>query len=409
MKNIILLSLLLITSIAFSQTDPAYHSVKLKADSATIVHSAGYGQIFFNTQSNKFQGWNGTNTRNFLRAGDIITRSYGGVLPGGNTGQIPRKNSNSDYDWIWVTPSTAATNEFMKADATGNSVGAKWYNPSAGTYEIGDVSTSGNKTISAINTAGTAALTINAQTNLSITTALGGAFIFTGGVFVLNGNGTIGNLPLQIFSSKASTTATVVAGFGTDYEFKIQNGSGSVVSNAANIQIITTDPNNGTEDYDAVIKLKQNGSSGEKFRVTSDGRIYGTALHNNSGSLTGTTNQYVASGTYTPTLTNVTNVAASTAYACQWMRVGNVVTVSGQVDIDVTLAASTASELGISLPIASSLTADQQVGGDAISDSIASLSARIKADVTNDRASVVFKAISLTNDTYSFTFTYLIL
>lgn len=142
---------------------------------------------------------------------------------------------------------------------------------------------------------------------------------------------------------------------------------------------------------------------------TADGRLYGGALHNNAGSVTGTTNQYIASGTYTPTLTNVTNVAASTAYACQWMRVGNVVTVSGQVDIDATLAASVATELGVSLPIASSITASEQLGGDAISDSVASLSARVRADATNDRAAVVFKAISLTNDTYSFTFTYLIL
>lgn len=112
------------------------------------------------------------------------------------------------------------------------------------------------------------------------------------------------------------------------------------------------------------------------------------------------------SGTYLPTLTNVTNVAASTAYAAQYLRVGNVVTVSGKVDIDATLAASTATELGVSLPVSSNFGAEEDCGGNAISDSVASLSARIKADSTNDRASVVFKAISLTNDSYSFEFTY---
>src|SRR3990167_10996405 len=70
----------------------------------------------------------------------------------------------------------------------------------------------------------------------------------------------------------------------------------------------------------------------------------------------------VLANTYTPTLTNVFNVAASTAYACQYMRVGNVVTVSGQVDIDPT-AASTYTELDISLPIASAFTATNQLGG----------------------------------------------
>src|SRR5438552_1367658 len=37
------------------------------------------------------------------------------------------------------------------------------------------------------------------------------------------------------------------------------------------------------------------------------------------------------SGSYTPRLTNVANLSASTAYTCQWMRVGNTVTVSGKV------------------------------------------------------------------------------
>ena len=116
--------------------------------------------------------------------------------------------------------------------------------------------------------------------------------------------------------------------------------------------------------------------------------------------------QASSSGTYTPTLTNVTNVAASTAFSCAWIRVGDVVYVSGQVQIDCTLAASTATELGVSLPVASNIAADQGVAGSSSSDAVASLTARVKGDAVNDRARIVFKAISLTNDTYSFTFTY---
>src|SRR5688500_4743620 len=36
----------------------------------------------------------------------------------------------------------------------------------------------------------------------------------------------------------------------------------------------------------------------------------------------------LTSGTYTPTLTNTTNLDGSTAYECQYLRVGNTVTVS---------------------------------------------------------------------------------
>lgn len=144
----------------------------------------------------------------------------------------------------------------------------------------------------------------------------------------------------------------------------------------------------------------------DRFSILDDGRTFGTALHNNAGAVTGTTNQYIASGTYTPTLTNVTNISASTAYECQWIRVGNVVTVSGKVDIDVTIGA--ASELGVSLPIASGLTADENVGGTASSAAAASLVSAIRADATNDRAAFVFTAVSLTNDSYAFEFTYII-
>lgn len=114
----------------------------------------------------------------------------------------------------------------------------------------------------------------------------------------------------------------------------------------------------------------------------------------------------VLSSTYTPTLTNVTNVAASTAYVTGYYRIGNAVTVYGKIDIDASVAASTATEVGISLPVASAMTLEEDLGGNAISDAIASLTARVKADATNDRASVVFKALSLTNDSYSFEFSY---
>lgn len=110
------------------------------------------------------------------------------------------------------------------------------------------------------------------------------------------------------------------------------------------------------------------------------------------------------SGVYTPALFNVTNIAASTAYECQWLIVDSTVTVSGKVDIDVTLGA--ASELGMSLPITSNLAAEQNLGGTASSPAAASLVSAVRADAANNRAAFVFTAISLTNDSYFFEFTY---
>lgn len=114
----------------------------------------------------------------------------------------------------------------------------------------------------------------------------------------------------------------------------------------------------------------------------------------------------VTSGTYAPTLTNVANLDGSTAFTCQYMRVGNVVTVSGKVSVDPTAAAST--ELGISLPIASALTAVEQVGGTAYATGIAAQGAAITGDASNDRAQLQFISVDLTNQGMPFSFTYLI-
>jgi len=112
------------------------------------------------------------------------------------------------------------------------------------------------------------------------------------------------------------------------------------------------------------------------------------------------------SSTYTPTLTNVANVAASTAYSCQYSRVGTVVTVSGEVDIDPTTTL-TLTQLGISLPIASNLTATNELGGTSADD--LGTAARVAGDLTNNRAEVRMTPVDVTNRRFSFTFTYRIL
>lgn len=118
----------------------------------------------------------------------------------------------------------------------------------------------------------------------------------------------------------------------------------------------------------------------------------------------------VYSGTYTPTLSNTTNIAASTAYVTQYMRVGSVVTVGGRVAVDVT-AATTETELGISLPIASAFTAEENLGGTFVQH-IASSSREagtIRADTTNDRAKVAWYSLGSANYSFYFSFTYLVI
>lgn len=150
-------------------------------------------------------------------------------------------------------------------------------------------------------------------------------------------------------------------------------------------------------------------SSATRFVMTNDGRLYGTALHNNAGAVTGTANQYIASGTYTPTLTSVLNVTSTTARVCQWLRVGNVVTVSGSAN--VTFTASSAGQIDISLPIASNFTTVGQCSGVGSQDQTSgNFTGVITCDTTNDRAS--YKCASGAGGVAAelhFTFTYVVL
>lgn len=116
----------------------------------------------------------------------------------------------------------------------------------------------------------------------------------------------------------------------------------------------------------------------------------------------------LASGVYTPTLTNVANLDASTAFQCQYMRVGSVVTVSGKVSVDPTLTATT-TQLGISLPIASNIGAEEDCCGTASAKAISSQVAAILGDATNDRAQMEWKATDITNQAMYFSFTYRII
>lgn len=148
--------------------------------------------------------------------------------------------------------------------------------------------------------------------------------------------------------------------------------------------------------------------TGNRLALTADGRLYGSALHDNAGAVTGTTNQYIASGTYTPTLTNTTNVAASTAQVARWMRVGNVVTVSGAVAVDPTAAAAN-TILGISLPIASNFTGTYDCAGAGSSIDTSAESWGFVSSAVNDRAEMRGWATNAVNHIVSYTFTYTIL
>jgi len=116
--------------------------------------------------------------------------------------------------------------------------------------------------------------------------------------------------------------------------------------------------------------------------------------------------QVIASGTYTPVPVGVTNIDSSSASVCQWLRVGNVVHVSGQAAADTNAAA--ASVLGVPLPVASNLAAQRQCTGTGSVANGANTMVQIYGDPTNDRAEFSWLATTTDNRQIFFTFTYLV-
>ena len=142
------------------------------------------------------------------------------------------------------------------------------------------------------------------------------------------------------------------------------------------------------------------------FRV--NGQIQGTQMHNNANAPTGTTYNYIASGTYTATITDSANTSARTAYRSTWTRVGNVVHVAGVVDVDPTVTL-TATMIKISLPIVSNFSIIGECRGTATAESIASQSAAIvetTAYATADFAVMKWISTDVTNQPMSYEFQY---
>jgi len=289
----------------------------------------------------------------FGNATDNPTSLFSGTGTKTFSGQVLASFANPDVSGFWLNASTGTNAAAMKFSNTG------------GNLFVG----------------------LDSSTGLRISGI--GADAYAGAVW------HDGNHPL-VFGANNTLVATMAPGGNFSPVGVILGPAGAV---GAPTYSFAGDPNTGLYSAGAD-QLAVSTAGTLRFVFENDGRIYGTALHN-TGTVTGTTNQYIASGTYTPTLTNVTNIAASTARQGQWTRVGNVVTVSGQVDIDPTAAG--AIELGISLPIASTFTTAFQLGGTGAPPLLVDRPLAIDADTVNARA----RARCVSGDTSNHTFTYI--
>lgn len=203
--------------------------------------------------------------------------------------------------------------------------------------------------------------------------------------------------------------ATVENTSNTDGAF---SGVHLIAANAAtakqSLALLAVCKNSGLAPDFLLVQRTDTDTMTARLGVTADGRLYGTALHNNSGSLTGTENQYIASGKGTATVNAVANCDSVSDGTMRWVRVGNTVSGSLECGVDPT-AATTLTEITINLPIASAftLTTDANGGGAAgVLGTAAHAPLYVSADNTNDRLAVAFYSLSGVAHSLSLSFSY---
>lgn len=122
--------------------------------------------------------------------------------------------------------------------------------------------------------------------------------------------------------------------------------------------------------------------------LTAIAALSGTGLAQRTGTDTWATVP-LAVGTWTPTLTNTTNVASSTASLCHYIRIGNQVLCWGAVTLTPTAAGNTTTVLGISLPVASAFASVENCRG-AAGSTVAQRGGGLRANTAAGRAELVF-------------------
>lgn len=236
------------------------------------------------------------------------------------------------------------------------------------------------------------------------------------------------------------TSGTAAAGIGTGLNFLTESDTG-VDRIGGYIAMAMSSVTNAAEEGTFEFGLMSAGTAASKLQLTAtslrpmvaDAMSLGTAAKpwsdadfalgavvrfNNADTLTHSAGALafsgnfsaanVTSGTYTPTVTGVANTSAQTAFATRYIRIGNVVYVSGLVQIDPVAAASTLTQVRMTLPIASELVSNNELTGVcAASDALEA--GGIYADTANNAAMIEFVSATTSNHNVRFNFSYSIL
>lgn len=264
-------------------------------------------------------------------------------------------------------------------------------------------------------------------TKLSIGDASGNNLTWDGTSLDINGSLTVTDLTIDtgdIFLSgggtdRADIRATTSDGSDT-FQISMSAGGGVGAGRGGRL-VLTGNERGGGEDGQATLYSGESGgatsevalrsASGQWIRikdVDGEAEVFADNIVLNSGAeieFIGDPTGTIASGTYSPTTSNTTNVDSSSASDAQYMRVGDVVTVSGSVSIDPTAAGGTATEMRMTLPISTnSFNNSNEAGGTACTAT--NDVAAIRAEAATQRVAFVFNSGHTAARTYRYSFTY---
>lgn len=142
------------------------------------------------------------------------------------------------------------------------------------------------------------------------------------------------------------------------------------------------------------------------FNTDGNSKFAGAATFSSTLGINGVSDN-VKSGTYTPTIGLITNAASSTAYTCQYMRVGNTVTVSGIVAITATTL-GTNTRISMTLPVSSSFDFAYRAGGGGGARGTTIVSV-VSAGASTSTVLMDFTPLTTSMYDYYFSYTYLVM
>jgi len=239
-------------------------------------------------------------------------------------------------------------------------------------------------------------------------------------LFSIRNNSTTGvhlntqnSAPLRLGVSTGTGGGTVVN------HLEILSTGATILSSTANSDWGLTVGNSGTTGANGLYVNIGSGATGVPFRVDKGGSALFTVANtgaatfsnlagtgdrlvqaNSSGQLSAT--QAIASGTYTPTLTNTTNITSSTLTHASYTRVGNIVTVFVRASASIT--ANGVAELTFSLPI-STTTPNATLTGSNI-NSTPLIEAVVSGGTSGTTIGAKFIGVAGDSHTISVTFQY---